>query len=826
MRPILILSLLAFIGFSGKSQTFSIGLPMFKPTDTAKKPPTDPRSLIKRYDEVITKDYKTKKGLFTIHQYKDTIYFEIPVSLFHRDIQVINRLVKGAGESGIYSGEEIGEKTIEFEKGEIDSTIRILYVSVYGHADSGNEISRAVSKSFTYPVANSFPIKAYSNDGSSCVIDVSAYLKTATSLLNNADGGMSGADMKRYTDFKSMKDFLIESIHAYPINVEIVSSRNGMTAGNALAGIPSGAPVTLTINTSFIALPEVPMAQRSTDPRAGFFADYEYHFADKQQKVERREFIHRWRLEPRQEDMAKWKSGGLVEPAKPIVIYIDPATPKKWRPFLIAGIDDWQKAFEQAGFKNAIMGKEWPENDTSMHMDDARYSILNYLPSPIENAYGPNVHDPRSGEIIQTHIGWYHNVMELLHDWYFIQASATDPAARKPAFDDELMGSLIRFVSSHEVGHTLGLRHNFGSSSQTPVDSMRSRTWLEQHGHTASIMDYARFNYVAQPEDHIPQINLFPRIGEYDKFAIQYGYMYSNGGTYEEDKLSMRRFIADNISRNPRVWFGDGETRKFDPRCQTEDLGDNAMKASSYGIKNLKRIMTGLPEWTREEGGIYDNMTAMYAQLKSQYTRYMVHVLKNIGGVYYTPKAESKGGDVYEPVPAAMQREVLDFYDREVFTTPLWLEDSKVTSKANLPSGPSFVEDIQTKVINSLLDTGKIYQLVANERQFKDKAYPFQEYLGTIHKMIWKGVTAGASTDSYRRNLQKNYVGDLQNILLSADPGGTETDSYSIVREDFLRLQREVAVGLSKTSDPMTRAHLRDLESRIKKTLNSNITSN
>jgi hypothetical protein len=355
---------------------------------------------------------------------------------------------------------------------------------------------------------------------------------------------------------------------------------------------------------------------------------------------------------------------------------------------------------------------------------------------------------------------------------------------------------------------------------------MRSKAWLDQHGHTASIMDYARFNYVAQPEDHIPQYDLFPRIGEYDRFAIQYGYMYSGAQTYEEDKLSMRHFVADKVSKNPRLWFGDGESRKFDPRCQTEDLGDNAMKASTYGIMNLKRIMAGLPEWTKEEGGTYDNLNDMYKQLKNQFIRYIVHVSKNIGGVYFTPKAEGQSGDVYEPVPASMQREVLSFYDREIFTSPMWVVDSKVTSKVNLPAGPSFVEDIQVKVLNTLLDTGKINSLMACQRQFKDKAYPFEEYLNTIHKMIWKGLASGEATDPYRRNLQKAYVGDMQNILLSMDAGATETDSYTLIREDFLRLKKEVTTGMARASDPMTKAHLRDLESRIKKTLESNITSN
>ena len=348
----------------------------------------------------------------------------------------------------------------------------------------------------------SFPIKAFSPDSTAYVIDVSKFLKDKT-FVNSIDPGSS---ISKSVNINGLRDFYIESVHAYPINVEISISKN---TESRMPGLPPGSPVTLETHTSFIELPEKPMEQRAWDPRVGFFADGVYAFDDRQQKTEERRFILRWRLEPRDEDREKWEHGELVEPKKPIVIYIDPSTPKQWRPYLIKGINDWQKAFEQAGFKNAIIGKEWPEYNPLMQMDDARYSFINYLPSETENAYGPNIHDPRSGEIIQTHIGWYHNVMQLLHDWYVVQAAAVDPRARHAEFDSELMGELIRFVSSHEVGHTLGLRHNFGSSSLTPVDSLRSKRYLDTHGHTASIMDYARiFDYVAQPEDLVPEYDL------------------------------------------------------------------------------------------------------------------------------------------------------------------------------------------------------------------------------------------------------------------------------------------------------------------------------
>jgi hypothetical protein len=411
--------------------------------------------------------------------------------------------------------------------------------------------------------------------------------------------------------------------------------------------------------------------------------------------------------------------------------------------------------------------------------------------------------------------------MQLLHDWYMIQTAAVDPRARPPKFDEELMGQLIRFVSSHEVGHTLGLRHNMGASSRTPVDSLRSKTWLDAHGHTASIMDYARFDYVAQPEDLIPEYDLFPRIGEYDKWVIEWGYKYAPAKDPEEDKKIMRQLATDSISGNPRLWFGpdDRETGRNDPRCQAEDLGDDAMKASTYGIKNLKRILPNLPEWTHEEGGLYEGLAEMYHALKNQYYAYMQHVMMNVGGVYATPQSEQKPDVVYAPVPAAKQRDALGFFDKELFTTPYWLLDTAVTNKVAEPAQPNFVEDLQVKALNKLLDIGKINQLLANMRQFGATAYPVTDYLATIHQIIWRELQSGKAIDPYRRNLQKSYVGAMQDILTSNKPEETETDAYSIIREDFIRLQKELQAAVPRQVDDLSKYHLEDIANRVKNTL-------
>ncbi len=812
---ILIIMLTAVCNFTSFSQIVIGSKPAEKPAeDTPKKP--ELRMPIKPYASVITKNFASKKGLFAVHYYRDQYYFEIPDSILGQSIMLISRLTKAPGAHGMYAGEELDSKTIYFEKG-TDSSIRVRYDLLINEADSSNQIYKAVVRSSQNPLVASFAVVARGNQTS--VVDVSKILKDPKSFINAIS---PNTELANNAVIGAQREIFVESVRAYPVNVEITISKT-MDSRSKL--FPAGTPASIESNVSFIALPNKPMQRRYFDPRVGYFADYFYEFGDKQQKAETRQFILRWRMEPKQEDMEKWRRGELVEPQKPIVIYIDPATPKQWRPYLIAGINDWQKAFEQAGFKNAIIGKEWPENDTSMYMEDARYSFVRYLPSEIANAYGPNIHDPRSGEIIQTHIGWYHNVMKLLHNWYMIQAGAIDSRARNAVFDEKLMGELIRFVSSHEVGHTMGLRHNFGSSNRTPVDSLRSNSYLAKFGHTASIMDYARFNYVAQPEDNIAAENLFPRIGDYDKWAIEWGYKFINAASAEEDKNIVQDWVRKRLAANPRLWFGDGETKKFDPRCQMEDLGDNQMKANSYGIKNLQRILPELPKWTYEKGGVYENLSSAYTQLKNQYFRYILHVVKYIGGVYYTVRNDGDDQYAYEVVPRATQLEALQFYNRHLFQAPLWILNKDVLNQINLPEGVNFVEDIQVRVLNSLLDIALINKIMANEKQFGNQSLALHEYIAFLHKSIWSDIsgTEAVKIDSYRRGLQKTYLGAITAILSSKEPANNETDASSILKADIFILQGEIQKALTRTTDPMTQIHLRDLQTRLKTLLNPKV---
>ncbi len=808
--------------------------------DTARRLPPQKIGAPKPYKEVITDKAITKKGLFTVHKVDEKWYFEIPDSLLNREIIAITRYSKVPGGADVYGGELANQQTIAWEKGP-NNNIFLRVITTINVADSTNQIYKAVVNSNVNPIAAAFDIKAFGKDSTSVIIEVTDFFRGDNQVVS-----VNPFDKRAYNLSGLISDrSFIASINSYPINTEVktVKTYNSTPSFGGFSGpFPSSTfpaanaagAVTLEINNSFVLLPSTPMKKRMYDPRVGYFADDYTQYGDEQQKVKNEVFIVHWRLEPKDEDLDKWKRGELVEPKKPIVYYIDPATPKKWRPYLIAGVNDWQKAFEKAGFKNAIMAKEWPESDSTMSLEDARFSVLRYFASDIENAYGPNVHDPRSGEIIESHIGWYHNVMKLVHDWYMIQTAAVDPNARTMKFSDSLMGQLIRFVSSHEIGHTLGLRHNMGSSSTTPVEKLRDKAWVEAHGHTASIMDYARFNYVAQPEDNISEAGLFPRIGDYDKWAIQWGYAYSGAKNEEEDKKIVNKWIVDSLKANPRLWFGT-ETNPYDPHSQTEDLGDDNMKASAYGIKNLQRILVKLPDWTKEEGDTYENLEDMYTQLAIEYNRFMFHVLKNVGGIYEVPKSIEQSGDVYSPTPKATQKEAIAFLNKQLFETPTWLVDRNILNKFSNPVTAETVGTIQTNAINSLVSNSRLSRMVYTGYRFGGAStYSPDDMLNDAESGIWSELQSKKPIDMYRRNVQKAYVEALINLLTpsattitisfgpSAFSGGGNvktTDVVSIARAHLSALRSKVLAAIPGANDKLSKYHLQDVAERIRKAL-------
>jgi hypothetical protein len=790
--------------------------------DTAVKGPYKP------YAKIITDKAITQKGLFKVHKVEDKYYFEIPDSLLGREMMMTSRFSKIAGGGGVYAGEKDNEQTVVFEKG-INKNILLRVVTVLSVADSTTDIIKAVKNSNLNPIVANFEIKTIAKDSSASVIDVTDFFKG-----DNLPVSLSVMTKKRLNLSAQLSDkTYIHHISSFPLNTEIRVVRTFSSTPSFGPSMPSPFPsttlpaayaagvVTLEMNNSFVLLPKVPMKKRLFDDRVGYFADEFSVFTDEQQRVDNQVFIVRWRLEPKPEDVEKYKKGILVEPQKQIVYYIDPATPKKWRPYLIQGVNDWQVAFEQAGFKNAIVAKEWPENDSTMNLEDARYSVMRYLPSDIANAYGPNVHDPRSGEIIESHIGWYHNVMKLVHDWYMIQASSIDTQARSMEFNDELMGQLIRFVSSHEVGHTLGLRHNMGSSSKTPVEKLRDKNWVEANGHTASIMDYARFNYVAQPEDHIAQKGIFPRIGIYDKWAIQWGYTYLPVADEQVDKKIVNKWIIDSLKANPRLWFGT-ETNPFDPRSQTEDLSDDNVVASEYGIKNMKRLAANLINWTKEEAGHYEHLQSMYTAMLGQFNRYMNHVLRNIGGIYETPKSEEQAGDIYEPTPKAKQVAALQFLNRQLFTTPTWLLDKSILNKITMPLGNENVNTIQINVLISLISPMRLNRISASANRFNLATTDYlsiDELLKEVLKTITVEMNTHANADLYRRNLQRVFVETLSNTIDLKSPTAASvknTDAFTFSKIALQRFRTQIQANVALTTDATTKYHYQDLADKIK----------
>jgi hypothetical protein len=842
-RFITLLICVVFAGVGFSQQTPANNPSSKKTTATSlSATPAATKSGPKPYKEVITEKAISQTGLFTVHKVDDKWYFEIPDSLFNKEILAITRFVKSPAGSRSYGGEKVNEQTIRWEKGPSDNIFLRVITIISVAPDSSQPIAQAVRNSNVDPIAAAFEIKAYGKDSNSVVIDVTDFFK-----LDNQPVSMNSDIKRRYNlgGISSDRSF-ISYIHSYPLNTEVRTVKTfSSSAAPGIAGFGSSSlpaadvagAVTMELNNSFIMLPSIPMRKRLSDPRVGYFASEYSVYDDKQQKVETNTFIHHWRLEPKESDMAGWKKGELVEPKKPIVFYIDPATPKQWRPYLIAGINDWQPVFEKAGFKNAIQGREWPENDSSMNLEDARFSVIRYFASDIENAYGPNEADPRTGEILTSNIGWYHNVMKLLHDWYMIQVGAVDPRSRKMVFDDSLMGSLIRFVSSHEIGHTLGLRHNMGSSSLTPVEKLRDKAWVEANGHTASIMDYARFNYVAQPEDGIGPRGLYPRIGPYDYWAIQWGYkMIPGTKSAEEDKKILNRLVIDSLKANPRLWYG-GEGQGLDPRSQTEDLSDNAMKASEYGIRNLKKIILMLPVWTREEADTYENLEDMYSQLIGQFSRYMNHVTKNVGGIYETFKSVEQPGDVYAPTPKIIQVQAVAFLQNQLFQTPYWLMDKNILNKISSPVSNEMIANTQGNILSSLLSSSRLFRMeVMADRYGKTVVYTPDNLVTDLEKGLWKELNSTKAIDPFRRNLQKQWVDNMISLMNPVQPSlpaglprglilffGADiknTDIPSIARGHLVALRNRIITASNISIDKESKYHLQDMAERIRMALN------
>ena len=775
-------------------------------TEVKKNAPTK-KDGPKPYAKVITSNAESQKGLFTVHRVGEKHYFELPNDLLEKEILIVSRIsghVKGLnfGGAGMKSRPQ---QVIRFQK--LNDRLLLRSVSYNNVADEDKPIYTSVVNNNFEPVISNFPIAAYSSDSSSSVIEVSNLFTADVEMI----GALTSFQRKSFKIRGLDKSrSLITEMNAYPENVlikHILTYKGDNLPDNRTTGTLS-----IGMTQSFILLPEIPMEPRYYDERVGFFSLQQIDYGADEQKAAKRRLITKWRLEPT--DWDAYLRGELVDPVKPIVYYIDAATPEKWKKYIKMGVDDWQKAFEKAGFKNAIRGEYAPSKneDPNWTPEDVRYSVIRYIATDIQNAQGPHVHDPRTGEILESDILWYHNIMNLLRNWYFIHTSAVNPDAQGVKFDDEIMGQLIRFVSAHEVGHTLGLPHNMGSSVAYPVDSLRSPSFTNSHGTAPSIMDYARFNYIAQPEDGVT--NYYPQIGEYDDWSIEFGYrLLGKDVSADQEEAEINKWILSKAS-NPAYRFGRQQGLVVDPTSQTEDLGHDAIMASDLGIKNLKRIRANLLEWGTVDGEDYSNLDELYKALLGQFSRYMGHVSNNIGGVEGYYKTSDQKGAVYIHTSKEKQQRAMDFMDRQLFTTPLWIIDKNILDRIESVGTVERIGKMQSRYLNSLLSEDRMLRMIENESDNSNDAYSITDLMNDLHGSIWKELKQSTTIDVYRRNLQKTYVERLEKLMYLEDSKYLNSDIPSVARASMNKLKNAVKSSINQKSG-LSKDHLKDVLIRI-----------
>ena len=765
----------------------------------------------KTYSEIITENAITDSGIFDVHKIDDKYYFEINDSLIGRDMMMVTRVVKMATEIPL-SAHKLSEQVIKWEKFENNILLRVASYSKF--ANDTLPINEAVSNSNFEPIISSFKIEAKNKEKSSFLIDVTTLFKSDIKAF-----GFPQSRRKSYkiSSLDSKLSF-IETIKSFPLNIEVrhiktyksSETRNGQ--------------ISMLLNNSIILLPKNPMKRRYFDQRVGWITSRQIDYGLDNQEAETVRYLRRWRLEVKEKDIEKFKRGELVEPKNPIVFYVDPGTPIKWRKYIKQGIEDWQAAFEEAGFKNAIIAKDPPtkDEDPDWSPEDIRFSVFRYLASTTINANGGQVADPRSGEILQFDVNWYHNVLKLLRDWWIVQTGAVNPDARSIELKNEVMGEGVRFVAAHEVGHAIGLPHNMGSSSAYPVDSLRSKTFTKKFGTAPSIMDYARWNYVAQPGDEgvalMPSYWDTPNIGLYDKYSIMWGYKPILGVSAEEEKKILQSWILEK--QNDLTYrYGDPG---IDPSSQTEDLGDNAVKASEYGIANLKRIVPELINWSTVDGEDFNDLKEMYNTVLSQFRRYMGHVTNNIGGVYQFYKTSDQDGAVYSHVDKNHQKLCINFLHTHLFDTPNWIIEKNILDKIEFAGITNRIRSIQSTYLNSLLDFGRMARMIENEALNGINAYTLSQMMNDLKKGLWKELYKKEKIDIYRRNLQRSYINRLGYLMKNQQEirSGSYWSSYttpikvdvsdirSITMSILIDLKKDLLKYHKKYSDKNLKAHL------------------
>ncbi len=765
-------------------------------TKTDKKEPS--------YADFITSESISDAGLFTTHETDGKFYFEIPNALLDKEMLLVTRikeLPSNFGGGYVNAGSKVNEQVIVWTLYKDKILLKVKSYSAI--ADDALPISKSVKSNNLEPVIYAFDIKASNKQNNSNLVDV-------TSFFNSDVKAISGLASRMRTTYKvrrlDSKRSFINSIHSYPKNIEVV--QNFTFEADAPPSNTSSNTLSMQINQSMILLPENPMTPRVYDKRVGYFSVGTVDYSSDKLKSESKRFIKRWRLEPK--DPAAYARGELVEPIKPIVYYLDPATPEKLRKYIKEGVDSWQKVFEKAGFKNAIYAKYPPtkEEDPEFSPEDIRYSVIRYVASTTRNAMGPSVSDPRTGEIIESDIIWYHNHLRSYRNRYLLETGAANPSARTLDTPDEEIGEMMTMVIAHEVGHALGLPHNMAASSAYPVASLRDGAFTQKYGIAPSIMDYARYNYIAQPGDK--NIRFIRQLGPYDEYSINWGYrVIPNAKTPQDEVKTLDKWIADK-SNNPIYRFGD---KGFDPTAQTEGIGDDPVLASTYGVKNLKYVAKNLSKWTSDKTNNYDDLKELYGELLGVWGRYIGHVTNNIGGIVENNKKPEQRGNVYSYVDLNTQKKSINWLLANVFETQDWLLDTRILNNIDASGHAAKILGIQTRQLNSLLSNGRLERLLDAEA-LSSRQYTSLNLISDLRNGIFAEAATKKNVSVHRRNLQKAYIERLGFLIGQKTAAVKNSDINSIIRGE-LSLLRTQLNSAKNSANTITKYHYNDCIARI-----------
>jgi len=770
------------------------------------------QGLPKPYAEVITEEAESDEGLFTVHKVDDTYFFEIPESLFGQDMLLITRIGRvPTGFGGfIVSGAKVSEQVLHWERR--NDQVLLRKVSFNQVAEDSLPISESVVRNNFAPILAAFDIEAIGPDATTVVIDVTDFYAGDTPALS----GLSSAQRTTYGVRRLDPDrSFINYARSYPLNVDV---RHTLTFEANDAPDANTGTISMEMHQSMVLLPEDPMMPRVADDRVGYFSITQVNFGLDELKAAEQTFIRRWRLEP--SDPEAYARGELVDPVKPIVYYIDQATPARWRPYVKQGIEDWQAAFETAGFSNAIIALEPPnpEEDPEWAAEDARYSVVRWAASMVRNAMGPSVSDPRTGEIIESDIVWFHNHLRSYRNRLMLETGASNPAARSLDMPDELMGETIRQVIAHEIGHAIGLPHNMIGSSSYPTESLRDPDFARRMGVSPSVMDYARQNYVAQPGDGLQPTDYIRKIGPYDHYAINWGYRVIPDATSPDDEKAT--LVAWIMAKADDRMYRFGSSTGWNPDAQTEDMGDDPVKSSGYGIANLKRVAPNLVEWTATPGENFDDLEELYGELVGQWSRYVGHVVTLVGGRYENAKSTDQGEPIYTPVPRDRQEEAVQFVIDEVFVSPTWIADREILRRIEHAGALERVRGRQVAFLNQMLDPRRMQRIIESE-VFDAGAYPLVEYLDDLKDGVFSELDSGEPIDTYRRSLQRAYLERMEYLMTEQPTGGatapalSRSDMRPLIRAQLVDLRTDVEGASRRIRHRVTNAHLADLLVRI-----------